>query len=55
MGGRPFVWLEDEPDVSEALAGEPALGPHLIVPVDPEEGLTDVHVARARDWLEQLR
>jgi hypothetical protein len=55
IGDRPFVWLEDEPDVSETLAAESALGPHLIVPVDPEEGLTDVHVERARDWLEQLR
>jgi hypothetical protein len=55
VGERPFVWLEDEPDVTEALTGGPALGPHLIVPVDPEEGLTDLHVDQARGWLEQLR
>ena len=55
IGDRPFVWLEDEPDVPELIAAVPALGPHLIVPVDPEEGLTDVHVEQARDWLEQLR
>jgi hypothetical protein len=52
--GRPFVWLEDEPDVAEELAARPDVGPHLVVPVDPEEGLTDAHVARARHWLEQL-
>lgn len=55
IGERPFVWLEDEPDVPDALAGGPRLGPHLVVPVDPEEGLTDGHVEHARDWLEQLR
>jgi hypothetical protein len=55
IGARPFVWLEDEPDVPDALAGAPNLGPHLIVAVDPNEGLTDVHVEKARGWLEQLR
>jgi hypothetical protein len=53
VGERPFVWLEDEPDVTDTLAAGPALGPHLIVPVDPEKGLTDRHVEQARDWLEQ--
>lgn len=55
IGERPFVWLEDEPDVPDVLATGPALGPHLIVGVDPEEGLTEAHVAQARGWLEQLR
>jgi hypothetical protein len=54
VGERPFVWIEDEPDVTDVLAAGPALGPHLIVPVDPEEGLTDLHVEQARGWLEQL-
>jgi hypothetical protein len=55
VGDRPFVWLEDEPDVPEALAAAaPRLGPYLIVPVDPEEGLTDDHVGLARAWLEEL-
>jgi Swiss Army Knife RNA repair-like protein len=55
VGRRPFVWLEDEPDVSAALAGGPRLGPHLVVAVDPLEGLTEHHVGLARMWLEQLR
>jgi hypothetical protein len=55
IGERPFVWLEDEPDVPDALADGPPLGPHLIVSIDPEEGLTGKHVEEARDWLEQLR
>jgi hypothetical protein len=55
IGRRPFVWLEDEPDVPEVLAEGPPLGPHLIVPVDPSEGLTEAHVEQARGWLEQLR
>lgn len=54
IGSRPFVWLEDEPDVPAALAGEAQLGPHLIVPVDSWKGLTDEHVGQARTWLEQL-
>ena len=55
IGRRPFVWLEDELDVPDALAGGPRLGPHLIVSVDPQKGLTDDHVEQARGWLEQLR
>jgi hypothetical protein len=55
IGERPFVWLEDELDVPDALASGPQLGPHLIVPVDPQEGLTDHHVEQAHGWLEQLR
>jgi HAD domain in Swiss Army Knife RNA repair proteins len=55
IGDRPFVWLEDEPDVPGLVASAPGLGPHLVVPVDPEEGLTNVHVEQARDWLEQLQ
>ncbi|GAA4615499.1 HAD domain-containing protein [Actinoallomurus liliacearum] len=54
VGKRPFVWLEDEPDVTEVLAKETRLGPHLIVPVDPLHGLTETHVDQARTWLEQL-
>lgn len=54
VGGRPFVWLEDEPDVPAVLASQPRLGPYLIVPVDPREGLTDDHVELARVWLEEL-
>jgi hypothetical protein len=47
--------LENEPDVPDVLATGPALGPHLIVGVDPDKGLTEAHVERARGWLEQLR
>ncbi|MCO6005639.1 HAD domain-containing protein [Actinoallomurus purpureus] len=54
VGDRPFVWLEDEPDVPDVLASEARLGPYLVVPVDPLEGLTETHVTQARVWLEQL-
>lgn len=54
VGERPFVWLEDEPDVPAALAALPRLGPYLIVPVDPREGLTTDHVGLARAWLEEF-
>ncbi len=53
IGDTPFVWLEDEPDVPSALEGA-GLGPHLVVGVDPQEGLTEVHIGEARTWLEQL-
>jgi Swiss Army Knife RNA repair-like protein len=55
IGERPFVWLGDEQDVSDALDVGAGLGPHLVVGVDPDMGLTETHVGRARDWLEQLR
>lgn len=54
IGERPFVWLEDEPDVPAVLAEDTRLGPYLIVPVDPLQGLTETHVSQARAWLEQL-
>lgn len=54
VGDRPFVWLEDQPDVPSALRALPPRGPYLIVPVDPQEGLTDDHVGLARAWLEEL-
>jgi hypothetical protein len=55
IGERPFVWLDDEPDVAAALERAPRLGPHLIVGVDPLQGLTEDHVGQARVWLEHLR
>jgi hypothetical protein len=53
-GARPFVWFEDEPDVTASLAALTDLGPHLVVPVDPVFGLTADHVAMARIWLSRL-
>jgi hypothetical protein len=52
--GRPFVWFEDEPDVTDRLAAEPDVGEHLLVSVDPQIGLTEEHIARAAKWLAAL-
>ncbi|MBC6463144.1 hypothetical protein HKK72_35710 [Actinomadura sp. HBU206391] len=50
-GKRPFVWFEDEPDVTDCLMTEQNIGEHLLVPVDPLVGLTEDHVEQARAWL----
>jgi hypothetical protein len=52
--GRPFVWFDDDltvPGDCLALAG---VQPHLVIPVDESTGLTDEHMAAARDWLSHL-
>ena len=53
-GRVPFVWLEDDVNVDGCLADESDLGPHLVVRVDPDFGLTREHVAEARAWLNEL-
>ncbi|WP_241661181.1 hypothetical protein [Thermomonospora catenispora] len=53
-GGRPFVWFEDEPDAAERLLDHLAWDSHLLIPVDPWEGLQEEHLERARLWLEHL-
>lgn len=53
-GERPFVWFEDEPDVTECLITEEGVGRHLLVPVDPLVGLTEDHLDQARSWLATL-
>jgi hypothetical protein len=50
-GRRPFVWFEDEPDVTDCLTTEQGIGRHLLIAVDPLVGLTDDHLERARSWL----
>jgi hypothetical protein len=52
--GRPFVWFEDEPDVTGCVAAEAGIGPHLIVAVDARTGLVESHVEAARTWLRRL-
>jgi hypothetical protein len=51
---RPFVWFEDDEDVFSRLVGQPGLGRHLVVRVDPVIGLTHSHVEKARAWLNGL-
>ena len=53
-GERPFVWFEDEPDVTESLLTEQGIGEHLLVAVDPRLGLMQDHLDRARTWLTGL-
>jgi hypothetical protein len=50
-GERPFVWFEDEPDVTDCLMAEQGIGKHLLVSVDPLVGLTEDHLDQARAWL----
>jgi hypothetical protein len=51
---RPFVWFEDEPDVTGCLRGESGIGAHLLVAVDPVTGLTEGHITLARSWLDGM-
>jgi hypothetical protein len=55
IGDAPFVWFDDDLTVIGGLAGQPGLGRHLVVRVDPATGLTDDHVEQARAWLHNLR
>ncbi len=52
--GRPFVWFEDEPDATDCIAGEPDVGEHLLVAIDPHVGLTEDDIGRAAAWLRDL-
>lgn len=49
--GRPFVWFEDEPDVTACIAAQPGIGEHLLVAIDSDVGLTEDHLDLAREWL----
>jgi HAD domain in Swiss Army Knife RNA repair proteins len=51
---RPFVWFEDEPDVTACLRSESGIGAHRLVAVDPLTGLTGEHIGQARSWLADL-
>ncbi|MFC4536540.1 HAD domain-containing protein [Sphaerisporangium dianthi] len=53
VAGRPFVWFDDSLGAHDwqYLKDHPAVGEFLLVEVDPRTGLTDGHLARARDWL----
>ncbi|SEG92600.1 hypothetical protein SAMN04489712_13445 [Thermomonospora echinospora] len=54
VGDRPFVWFEDEPDAAERLLDHLAEGSHLLVRINPLQGLLDGHLDRARAWLTRL-
>ncbi|MFG1874410.1 HAD domain-containing protein [Sphaerisporangium sp. NPDC049003] len=50
---RPFVWFDDSlgtPDW-QYLKDHPGVDEFLLVEVDPMTGLTDRHLAQAREWL----
>jgi hypothetical protein len=51
IGQTPFVWLEDDLNVADCLAQEPDLGRHLVVRIDPAQGLTGQHLSAARAFL----
>lgn len=51
-GGRPFAWLDDHPgDVDSKFLTEHGAPDHLIIQVDPEDGLQDHHLRRVEEWL----
>lgn len=53
VAGRPFVWFDDNlgtPDW-QYLKDHPGVEDFLLVEVDPRTGLSDRHLAQAREWL----
>lgn len=54
IGQRPFVWFDDDAEAVARLAGQPSLGRHLVVKVDPVIGFIVSHVEQARAWLSDL-
>jgi hypothetical protein len=50
LAGRPFVWFEDDPG-EKRRADKLAEQPHLVVLVDPAEGLQQHHLDEAARWL----
>ncbi|MEO3863748.1 HAD domain-containing protein [Acrocarpospora sp. B8E8] len=53
---RPFVWFDDMLDSAdqEYLSNHPGVGDFLLIHVDARFGLTDTHLAQAREWLSRL-
>jgi hypothetical protein len=51
--GRPFVWFDDGLSGADEdyLTGHEGVGDFLLVHVDPRSGLSDDHLAEAREWL----
>lgn len=52
--GRPFCWLDDEPDAGEVTAKLAGSQPHKVIYVDEHTGLTQGHISQAREWLLSL-
>ncbi|GII59802.1 hypothetical protein Pth03_81910 [Planotetraspora thailandica] len=53
VDGRPFVWFDDSLGAAdhEYLRAHEGVGDFLLVDVDPRYGLTEDHLAQAREWL----
>jgi hypothetical protein len=51
--GRPFVWFDDSLRAADHdyLRAHEGVGHFLLVDVDERYGLTDDHLAQAREWL----
>jgi hypothetical protein len=50
--GRPFCWLDDEPEMADLNGYGLA---HKVIAVPPEHGLTDAHLEAAAAWLTQQK
>lgn len=47
--GRPFVWLDHDPSLAK-MCGSITDQAHLVIEVEPAEGLTDEHIEDALAW-----
>lgn len=51
VGSDPFVWLDDCASPRETWElGNLHQGKHLVIDIDPYVGLTEDHLANAREW-----
>lgn len=53
VGDRPFVWFDDQVrwEDEKYLRECQGLSDFLLIPIEPNRGLTSEHLVAARDWL----
>jgi hypothetical protein len=52
---RPLAWIDDAHDAACRAWARERPGPTLLVPTEPDVGLTAEHAALIRDWAAELR
>jgi hypothetical protein len=51
-GDRPLAWVDDSMDESCYAWARDRRTPTLLVPCEPDVGITDAHVEAMLDWVE---
>jgi Swiss Army Knife RNA repair-like protein len=53
--GRPFVWLDDEPDAGYWLGRMGLVQPYKFIRIDPKRGLSSAYLWPTEQWLARHR